>query len=364
MPISESKREWRPGSFTKNFSWGPSENGLKALHESIRVGFDNQFEDVERDIFIHRISGIGRPFQIPTNFFLFNEIRNGKSILVADELVFQAIEFEHSNDFDRIALIAFLLSLAGRWKGAHLYQRWPSLWAKFFVMDKISEEGWSDVKFDADVIERYIANDPRYTGETTRKVATNLNHILSCVKLSSLGSKRVEQWWVSSIFLVLDRVIRDRMIDGLVTTDTDLNDALIMSKFGSLSGPRSLEKELATPHILELYRICGRELRFDFETVQNLTGKINTNSTYLPNQTAPIGAAHPSNYRIKHFLPRMCALLAMYAGFVTFEIEETEELSSKGFIQKKLEEVLEKLKEFGVRPTMSVTELMKITRDR
>ena len=218
------------------------------------------------------------------------------------------------------------------------------------------------MNFDSDTIDHYIANDPRYTGETTRKVATNLNHMLSCVKLSSLGGKRVEQWWVSSIFLVLDRVIRDRMIDGLVTTDTDLSGALTMSKFGSLSGPRSLEKELATPHIIELYRICGRELRFDFNTVQHLTGQIN--NAYLPNQTAPVGAAHPSNYRIKQFLPRMCALLAMYAGFVTFEIEETEELSSKGFIQKKLEEVLKKLREFGVRPTMSVAELMKITRDK
>lgn len=364
MPISESKREWHPGSFTKNFSWGPSKNGLKALHETIRVGFDNQFEDVEREIFIQRISHIGRPFQIPTNFFLFNEIRNEKSFIVADELVFQAIEFEHSSDFDRIALMAFLLSSAGRWKGAHLNQRWPSLWAKFFVIDKVSESGWNDIKFDSDVIERYIGSDSRYTGKTTRKVATNLNYMLSCVKLSSLGSKRVEQWWVSAIFLVLDRAIRDRMIDGLVTTDMELNDVLTMSKFGSLSGPRSLEKELATPHILELYRTCGKEMRFDFETVQYLAGQIDANSAYLPNQNLPVGAVHPSNYRIKQFLPRMCALLAIYAGFVTFEIEEIEELSSKGFIKKKLEEVLERLKEFGVRPTMSVAELMKITRDR
>jgi hypothetical protein len=363
MSISESKREWYPGSFTKNFSWGPSKNGLRALYESIRVGFDNKFEDVERDIFVQRISTIGRPFQIPTNFFLFNEIRDGKSYLVADELVFQAIEFEYSDGFDKLALIAFLLSLAGRWKGAYIYQRWPSLWAKFFVIDKVAEQGWNGVNFDADVIQSYIAKDPRYTAKTSRKVATNLNHMLDCVKLPSLDSKRVEQWWVSSIFLVLDRVIRDRLIDGIVTTDSDLNDALIMSKFGSLSGPRSLEKELATPHIIELYRICGREKRFDPETVQHLTGRI-SNSAYRPNQIEPVGAAHPSNYRIKQLLPRMCALLAMYAGFVTFEIEETEELSSKGFIQKKLAEVLEKLKEFGIRPTMSVAELMKITRDK
>lgn len=364
MPISESQRDWHPGSFTKNFTWGLPDNGLRELHTNLRVGFDGNVQDTVRETYIERVAGLERPFQIPTNFFLFNEIRDGRNYLVADELVFQAIEFEYSRDFDKIALIAFLTSLAGRWKGARSFQRWPSLWAKFFVIDKVSEQGWNNSQISADNIEKFIKSDRRYTGDTSRKVATNLNHLFRCVDLSSLDSKRVQQWWVSSLFLVLDRIIRDRKIDGLSTSDSELSKALSISKFTAISGPRSLEKELATPHIIELYKICGREMRFDEEIVKNLTAELLSERAYRPNSSDPIGAAHPSNFKIRQYIPRMCALLAMYAGFITFEMDEIEELDTEGFIKRKLSEALVKLKQFGIIPTMSVSELMKITRDK
>ena len=363
MKVTESKRDWHPGSFTKNFSWGAPQNGLRELYNSIRVGFDNRSDDVERDIFIQRIEHLNRPFHIPANFFLFNEIRHGKSYLVADELVFQAIQFDHSSDFDNLALVAFFLSLAGTWKGAFTYQRWPALWAKFLIIEKVSGNNWSMTNINTDTIEEFIKKDQRYKGKTTRKVATNLNHMLQCVKLSSLSSKRVEQWWVSAIFLVLDRVIRDRKIDKLSTSDSELIKALSGSKFSSISGPRSLEKELAIPHIIELYKICGREMRFDDQTVDEIT-QTTLELVHRPNSQNPIGAVHPTNYRIRKYVPRMCALLVVYAGFTTFEIDEIEELDTKGFIQRKLEEALIKLKNFGIRPTMSVSELMRITRDK
>ena len=44
--MAAGEQDWKPGSFTKNFSWGPPANGLLELYESIRIGFDNQMEDV------------------------------------------------------------------------------------------------------------------------------------------------------------------------------------------------------------------------------------------------------------------------------------------------------------------------------
>ena len=88
--MTEKTEEWRPGSFTKNFSWG-SERGFAQLHESIRIGFDSRLEDVSRELFRQRLKGLGRPVYIPLNFFLFNRPRNGIDHIIVDELVFQAI---------------------------------------------------------------------------------------------------------------------------------------------------------------------------------------------------------------------------------------------------------------------------------
>src|SRR3954465_5927488 len=96
--------EWRPGSFTKNYSWGPLSDGLRRLYESIRVGFDGILEPVARTEFRRRIAPLGRPDYIPLNFFLFNEVRNGVSYVAVDELVFQALTFRHGSQFDKLAL--------------------------------------------------------------------------------------------------------------------------------------------------------------------------------------------------------------------------------------------------------------------
>ena len=71
VPIASEIREWRPGSFTKNFSWG-KERGLRELHQVIRVGFDGKMTDVPRALFRRRVQRSGRPDFIPLNFFLFN----------------------------------------------------------------------------------------------------------------------------------------------------------------------------------------------------------------------------------------------------------------------------------------------------
>ena len=85
--MAEETEIWRPGSFTKNFSWGSPSAGLSELHELIELGFDGKMEDVPREVFRQRVRPLGRPEYIPINFFLFNRQERGTDYLVADELV-------------------------------------------------------------------------------------------------------------------------------------------------------------------------------------------------------------------------------------------------------------------------------------
>jgi hypothetical protein len=136
--VAVEPKEWHPGSFTKNFSWG-REQGLRELHQIIRIGFNGEMTDVPRALFRKRAEKSGRPDFIPMNFFLFNRPIGGKDYLLADELVFQALSFDHSPHFDNLALFAFLFSKVGTWKGAKPYQEQPALWAKHYVADRVSE---------------------------------------------------------------------------------------------------------------------------------------------------------------------------------------------------------------------------------
>lgn len=56
--LSEEREIWRPGSFTKNFSWGDGA-GLSELHAVIRAGFNDTMADVPRDEFRDRIRPSG-----------------------------------------------------------------------------------------------------------------------------------------------------------------------------------------------------------------------------------------------------------------------------------------------------------------
>jgi hypothetical protein len=205
MAATQSE-EWRPGSFTKNFSWG-SEHGLVELYEVIRAGFDNTLTDVRRDVFRSRVSKLGRPDYIPINFFLLNQPRADGDYLLVDELVFQALSFPHSARFDQIALFAFIFSMVGTWKGARSYQEQPALWAKRYVADRIGPIfHWNTSRISADDIQRFVQADPRYHAQGSRKLATNLNYLFKVGKLEALVSSTLERWWVDALFLALDRI--------------------------------------------------------------------------------------------------------------------------------------------------------------
>ncbi len=357
---------WRPGSFTKNFSWGDKSDGLRQLYELIRLGFDNKIEDVPRSRFRARVATSGRPDYIPLNFFLFNKPIHGVDHLIVDELVYQALTSEHSDRFDKLALFAFNLSLVGIWKGAADYQRRPALWAYHYVSRHIAGElKWNIAAVSADDIERFVSGDRRYAAKTARKLATNLTYLYRIGHLAEFANSHVERWWVDAVFLTLDRVIEDRKIDGVESTEEQYRTLLERSGFPNISGRRSLEKELAAGHVTALYGECGSRERFSEEFVRERSVlRIPDLQWFAANDPRPQGAVHPTNPRILKSIPRACAFLAKYAGFSVIGADDMATFDPADFLRRHTAAALARLKEQGIEPTMTAEELMRITRDR
>lgn len=323
-------------------------------------------EDVARDVFRQRVSQSGHSEYIPINFFLFNKSKNGVDHLVADELVFQALTAPHTTNFDKLAIFALNLSYVGRWTGADAAQRRPALWANSYVSDKVANEyGWDTKRISAKDIERFVAGNPRYKAKSARKLSTNLNYIYEIGHLSDFSNKRVERWWVDALFLALDRLIEDRELDGEHVQSDRYAALLARSSFAQIAGAKSLEKDLATKHLVTLYAACGSRERFSDEHVRERTElKIPDLQWFAANDNRPQGAVHPSNPRILKTIPRACAMLAKYAGFEVIDADELEAFDLQGFIRTHAQRALTRLKDANVVPTMSVEELMRLTRDK
>lgn len=360
---------WKPGSFTKNFSWGPPANGLKQLHESIRVGFAGKMEDVPRSEFRARVSNLGHSEYIPINFFLFNRTVGAQDFIVADELVFQALTFPHSKSFDKLAVFALNFAFAGKWSGAEAAQRRPALWAFYYIRDRVAEQfNWDTKKVTADDIQRFVEGSAQYRAKSARKLSTNLKYLYEIGGLAAFASKRVERWWVDSLFLALDRIIEDRRLDGpnAVLREEDYGPALAREGFPAISGARSVEKDLASSHLVRLYTACGGRDRFSEEHVRDRTMlKLpDLENVAWPNDPSPQGALHPTNPRILKSIPRVCAMLARYAGFEIIDSDELENFDLDDFIKRHTQHALDRIRQDGIVPSMSAEELMKLTRDR
>jgi hypothetical protein len=112
---------------------------------------------------------------------------------------------------------------------------------------------------NADDIDVFLRESASYKGQQSRrKAATNLAYLYRAAHLNELKDPRIDRWWVDSLFLALDRVIDDRKLDGKPTADGQLSHLLRQSGFFELTGPRSLERELGTEHLIRLYIACIR----------------------------------------------------------------------------------------------------------
>ena len=363
--MSDAQEDWKPGSFTKNFSWGPVAGGLVRLHESIRVGFDNQIADVPRIDFRNRVASIKRPDFIPINFFMFNKRIGKVDYIVADELVFQAINFEHSVRFDKLALFAFNFSYVGQFTRASTGQRRPALWAYHYVKDHVAAQlQWDTSKITADDIEAFLRGSSNYKGQPSRrKAATNLAYLYQLGHLDELADGRIDRWWVDSLFLALDRLIDDRRLDGRPTASDQLATLLRQSGFIELTGKPSLERQLGIEHLIRLYSACGGRERFSEDHVRNLSQEALFDFV-MPNDDRPQGAIHPTNARILKSIPRICAMLAKDAGFDIIDADELLNFNLEEFVRRQAREALRRLRDQKIEPTMTGSELMKLTREK
>ncbi|WP_347138841.1 hypothetical protein [Paracoccus sp. SSK6] len=361
--MAERDEVWHPGSFTKNFSWGGGA-GLSELHSVIRAGFADTLEDVPRALFRERIATSGRPDYIPMNFFLFNRVVDGEDIIVIDELVFQALCWDHSLAFDRVALFAFLFSYVGRWKGSKDYQRRPAMWANAYVVNRIAKDlDWDVVKVTADDIERYVAADPRYKAETTRKLATNLNYLLHIGHVEDFSDRRVTRWWVDCLFLALDRLIEDAGLGGKKPSSSEYQSLLVNSDFFKLTGERTLEKDLALQKLVYLYFTLGGRSRFYDEVVRSRVQELVPEQVQIRlNDHRPRGAVHPTNPRILKSIPPCCSQLAYLAGFQVITPDELENFDALEFVKQRSNWALAAIEADGIEPTMSIEELLTMTR--
>ena len=150
---------------------------------------------------------------IPINFFLHNH--DGQMSI--DELVFQAIERDHSARFDRLALFALNLSRVGGGhdpsSGRDIVAR-PAMWANEFVRERLWSQGmWKTsalrgASIDEFMMDRMVAQDP-----VRVKCRNNYRHMFElCGYLPSglsVINSGAEQWMGSALFLAWDRHILD-----------------------------------------------------------------------------------------------------------------------------------------------------------
>ncbi len=355
---------WLPGSFTKNFSWG-ARQGLKALHENIRIGFAETLEAVPREEYRRRVASAGRPDLIPINFFLFNEVRGGASYLKVDELVFQALSSEHSSRFDSLALFAFNFGHAGQWSKQKKGQRYPALWAAHYIVNRVARDFlWQTDRVNAADIERYLRALREFHAETAyTKISTNLNFLYKIGGLAGFSSARMERWWVDAVFLAFDRICADRALDGAETPFEALPSLLLKRHFLELTGIITTEKTYSIAHLVALYSICGGMKRFDAERVRELVEvALPSFPQPVPNDPRPQGALHPTNPRILKSIPRECSELARSAGFEIILADDLETFDADEFVRQRAADAVDSLQRDGVKPIMTPEQLHALTR--
>lgn len=336
------------------------------LHTIIRAGFSNELIDVPRALFRQRVAEIERPDYIPLNFFLYNERRFGVDYVVVDEMVYQALRFRHSSHFDRLALFAFNLSRVGHWSRAATYQSRPALWAYHYVADRVGTAfDWDARRVNADDIEAFVSSDPRYTGQTSRKLATNLHYLYKVGRLADLRDQKPSRWWLSSLFLALDRMVNPAQIGVGQQAEASLNESLIRSGFYMISGKRSIAKDISATYFLSLYAACGGRSRFSERATQERQDALLPHMR--PNDPAPptgdVGVFHPVNPTSRNALPRICAVLAQYAaGFEVIEVEQLDDYDVEAWVRERTQMALHSLEQLGITPSLKSDELTQLMR--
>lgn len=353
--MPDYSEDWHPGSFTKNFGWGKDGRGLAELHHAIRVGFGDAKSDIRRSDFRQRLEAEDINFYIPANFFLFNYSNEAGDWISFDELVFQAVFFDHSAHFDRLALFAFNLSLVGSWQGARHFQRRPALWSNRYIVERLAHtHGWDVTKVNADDIQAFLDSDDRYKAKTSRKLSTNLNFLYQIGGLDSVVADTIERWWMNASFLAADRLCRLQYARRLNVSA--IGEALEEFEFGLLSGGKNVEKSYALKRLLEMYVSVGWPARFE-RSVE----AINTGRT---NDPRPYGLVDKKLPRAPKSLPAgvVNTMDWLDASYEVLDHDELKAFDVDMFVREASVRALSKIRERGIKPTMSSSDLMALMR--
>ena len=347
---------WYPGSFTKNFGWGSEKSGLIQLHKAIRKGFGDQAIAVPRNLFRERLSNDSRSYYIPANFFLFNFQDGGEDYLAVDELVFQALSFPHSSEFDKLALFAFNLSIVGRWSGARRFQSRPALWANRYIIERLSRiHNWNSSKVNAGDIENFLIGDQRYQGKTTRKLSTNLAYLYRLGKLQDVAQKEVERWWSDAVFLAADRLFLSNAVERLLFEEIRAGFSEI--EFQGLTGVETISKAYSMERLLRLYIQLGGIGRFEVSKEMLSQGAVNDPrplgliDRMLPRapKSIPSGSINPMDLEA--------------VGYESQPMEELLRVDVADVIRDFALKGLQRLQNRNIVPTLSSTELHKLLRE-
>lgn len=205
-----------PGSFTKNFAWHGQ--GMRLLHDGIKIGFNGKISDVERDNFRATVSAFIPPatpafddaqFLLAANFFLHNVIRNNKNVIPVDELVRLSVAEPYTPLFDRVALFGFNLSLGGQRRGVNGVAD-PAPWAREFVKQAMWQNGrWQRAALDEAAMDAFLATRISGVAAAKTKVRTNYRHLYVLAKYLPAPHVTINSganaWMVSAMFLAWDR---------------------------------------------------------------------------------------------------------------------------------------------------------------
>ena len=230
--------KFAPGSFSKNFAWHGT--GLLKLHTSIRDGFQGKVERTLRPDFRAHCRVEPDDLQlVPLNFFLHNHVESGQNWVSVDELVFAALQQSHSQLFDRLALFALHINLAGVRSGQNGVSE-PALWIKDFVANRLWHDGaWRPQALSIEAMDTYFEGNLEAEEEVRIKCRSNYRHLLDLcgylVSASDAVDSGAEQWIVAAMFLTWDRLLLDGVI-SLTTSKSELIDRLIHLEVHQLAG--------------------------------------------------------------------------------------------------------------------------------
>ena len=257
---------YAPGSFSKNFAWRGT--GLRKLHRTIRNGFNEVLSPIDRQTFRSKAGIDSSIILIPLNFFLYN--RDGK--MSVDELVFQAIERDHSRRFDRLALFALNLNRVGGGRDLRSKREIvprPAMWANEFVRERLWLKGkWEINALREDSLDQFLTDRMEAHHDVRIKCRSNYRHIFElCGYLRfdrPIINSGAEEWIGPALFLLWDRHI----LGGGADDRSSLLDLIDADEIHKLLG---VSREYALPQgeiLAELYENAGHLHRFEEASVR------------------------------------------------------------------------------------------------